>query len=159
MKKVLSVYINFINFFTEIREFISMCHLLGKDVYKYKSSYHILCLPKLQQKVCGILYLPYSEFCCSHNWIECFKICLWTVSRFEAFQPKKEILLKQWLLGLREHGHISPSCSCNLNSVISLAWDSFWKRLQSLPCGLSQSHWEYLHQQSGTQWWATKEKH
>lgn len=66
MKKVLSVYINVINFFTEIRELISMCRLLGKDLYKCKSSYHILHLHKLQQ-ICGILYLPYSEFCCSHN--------------------------------------------------------------------------------------------
>lgn len=64
---MLSVYINLINFFTEIREFISMCHLLGKDLYKCESSYHILHLHKLQQKMRGILYLPYSEFCCSYN--------------------------------------------------------------------------------------------
>lgn len=155
---MISVYINFMNVFIEIRELISMCPLLRKDLYKRKSSYHILHLPKLQQ-MCGILYLPYAEFCCSHNWIDCFKICLWTVNSFEAFQPKREILLKQWLLGLKEHGHISPSCSCNLNTLTGLVWVSFWKWLQSLSCGLSQSHWEYLHQWSGTQWWATKEKH
>lgn len=66
-EKMLRVYINFINFFTEIREFISMCHLLGKDLHKHESSYHILHLSKSQQMMCGILYLLNSEFCCSHN--------------------------------------------------------------------------------------------